>query len=46
MNLCIKLVSCHDYTEMHGQQNIKKSLSKHFAIGIVTLCVRDCKFGS
>jgi len=22
-NLCIKLVNYYDYTEMHGQQNIK-----------------------
>ena len=22
--MCIKLVNCQDYTEMHGQQNVKK----------------------
>jgi hypothetical protein len=26
-NLCIKLVSYYDYTEMHGQQNIKKNVA-------------------
>jgi len=24
MILCIKVVNCEDYTEMHGQQNVKK----------------------
>jgi len=29
-NLCIKLVSYCDYTEMHGQQNIKKNWGLQF----------------
>ena len=26
--LCVKLVICKDYIEMHGQQNIKKTYAK------------------